>query len=58
MAALADAEGPEIEEPEQFGARHILQGQRSQFGTERGGEQHAWTKELQFEKAIHETGHT
>jgi hypothetical protein len=37
VASLKDAEHPEIDEPEKFGARGILKGTRSQFGAKRGG---------------------
>src|SRR5260370_25759797 len=37
VAALKDAEHPEIDEPEKFGAGNILKGTRSQFGAKRGG---------------------
>jgi hypothetical protein len=58
VAALKDAEHPEIDEPEKFRAGCILKGTRSQFGAQRGGKKRQWTQELQLKKTVHVPSHT
>jgi hypothetical protein len=55
VASLKDAEDPEIDEPEKFRARCMLESTRCQFGANRRDKKRHWSQELQFKKAIHET---
>lgn len=45
VAAVKDAEHPEIDEPEKFTAGGILKRTRGQFGAKRGGKQRQWCQE-------------
>ncbi|WP_439374547.1 hypothetical protein [Bradyrhizobium sp. DASA03120] len=55
VTALKDAEDPQIDEPEKFGAGGILKSKRSQFGAKRSDKERQRSEELQPEKTIHET---